>query len=526
MNSSASCHEIEDCPGLFVDAFRATFRAHTQDKESNFILTHYHGDHYNGLPKENKYQGPALIHCTPVTAALLRNVHQVPPQFIVQHEYGDTWKHSISPDKEARVTFYNANHCPGAAIVLIELPDGTCHLHCGDMRFHENMKSYPLLQQAVKNRKVGVVYLDTTYGHPKHELIPQEEAVDMIASYVETVLQEKEPNSTLVLLSCYSIGKEKVLWEVSKRTQQQVHVSERKYEMLKCIQSHQEEESSQILTRCTLDASKSDVHVIPMGMAGEIWPYFQPNYRACTDYVEALDKKYDKVVAFLPTGWADSTNWNKKNAVSRKRMKFKEKEGEVDIEIRLVCYSEHSAFPELCSFVEYLRPRQVVPTVFSDENDRRKIEGLFRKYIDSSRAKQRFFKSMKSGSGSVVADSNINGKDEKPRAKEDVKFDSSNKVEVIDVDASYRQPEPKKQKLDDTCDDEQVATLVSMGFDAESARMALKGCGDNVEAALDGLLKQSQPAQPVVKAAKKSPSKKSSPTTIKSFFPPKPKGRR
>ena len=518
MNSSACCHEIEDCPGLYVDAFR-TFASKTHDSRCNFILTHYHGDHYNGLPKENKYKGPALVHCTSVTAALLRNVHQVPPQFIVEHEYGMTWKHKINNEKEAVVTFYDANHCPGAAIVLVELPDGTCHLHCGDMRYHEKMKSYPLLQQAVQQRRVGVIYLDTTYGHPKHDLIPQDVAVDTIASFVATVM--KEESNTLVLLSCYSIGKEKVLWEAPKRADQLVYVSERKHKMLKCIQGYQEDESSQILTRCTLDPTKSDIHVIPMGMAGEMWPFFRPNYKVCTDYVEKLDKKYDKIVAFLPTGWADSSNWNKKNAINKKRMNFKEKDGHVDVEIRLICYSEHSAFPELCNFVEYLRPRQVVPTVFSDENDRRKIESRFRKLVDTSRAKQHFFKAMQ-----VSSNECSNGKKEKERALDCM--ESDDEIEVIDVDALC-ESELKKRKIDCTCS-ENVSTLISMGFDSEKAQRSLKKCNDNVEAALDDLLKQqvaqNKPAPTKSASGAKSLDMKgsnSSPATIKAFFSPKAK---
>lgn len=517
MNSATACHEIEDCPGLYIDAFRA-FSHETANPKCNFILTHYHGDHYNGLPKDFKYKGPALIHCTPVTAALLRNIHLVSSDYIVEHEYGETWTHDISHKSgdEANVTFYNANHCPGAAIVLIELPNDTCHLHTGDFRFHESMKMYSRLQRAVQNRKVGVVYLDTTYGHPKHILMPQEEAVDSIASSVASLIPNKVPthNNTLVLLSCYSIGKEKVLWQVSQRTNQLIYVSERKYKMLECIQANEEHVSSQILTKCTMDASQSDVHVIPMGMAGEMWPFFQPNHRACADYAEGLDKHYDEIVAFLPTGWADSSNWNKKNAISRKTIKGNN-DKQVTVEIRLVAYSEHSAFPELCSFVEFLRPRQVVPTVFSDENDKRKMEGYFRMYIDSSRAKQRFFQSMKNSSDNV-------GGEEKPRAK---KGDASSQMNTVETTRCL--PEPKKQKLenDATCDDEQVATLLSMGFNVDSARNALQTCGGNVQDALDILLKQQQ--QPVEngKQDKKEAAKssKSSPTTIKAFFSPKSK---
>ena len=507
MNSSADCHEIEGCPGLYVDAFRGAFASKTQNPSCSFILTHYHGDHYSGLAREGKYQGPALIHCTPVTAALLLNVHQVPPHLVAEHEYGTTWTHRIiDSDEEATISFHDANHCPGAAMVLIELPDKTCHLHTGDFRFdHVKMKSYSLLRRAVEHRNVGVVYLDTTYGHPKHDLIPQHVAVDAIASYVETVINEK--SKTLILLSCYSIGKEKVLWETSKRCNQLIYVSEQKHKMLQCVQG--EDESSQILTRCTLDPSQSDIHVIPMGLAGELWPYFRPNYKACAEYAENLEKSYDTVVAFIPTGWATASNWNKKNAICRKQMEL------VNVEIRLVSYSEHSSFPELCSFVEYLRPRQIVPTVFSDENDRRKIESRFRKLVDTSRAKQHFFKSMKR-----TLTETGNRKPVAPHCVEN----GVTEVEVIEIDATSP-PDAKKWKRLDARSD-QLATLRSMGFDSECAQRSLAKCNGGLEAALEDLLKKPAektfPANKAPDTASDAINSKSTPT-LRDFFSPKPR---
>ena len=130
----------------------------------------------------------------------------------------------------------------------------------------------------------------------------------------------------------------------------------------------------------------SDIHIVPMGMAGEMWPFFQPNYWACADYANDLTKSYKKVVAFIPTGWAEATNWNKKNAISKSNCKG------VSVEIRLISYSEHSAFSELQAFVQFLKPRKIVPTVFQDENDMRRIEARFQ--VDSTRAKKHFIQTM------------------------------------------------------------------------------------------------------------------------------------
>jgi len=98
MNSSEVCHDIADCPGLYVDGFRGKYLKLTQNTNNCFILTHYHGDHYQSLPRDGKYSGPALIHCTPVTAALLIDVHKVPAVYVVEHEYGHTFQYYDSSD--------------------------------------------------------------------------------------------------------------------------------------------------------------------------------------------------------------------------------------------------------------------------------------------------------------------------------------------------------------------------------------------------------------------------------------------
>ena len=325
MNQSKRCHRIANFKHLYVDGFKA-FKNETRNPEASFILSHYHSDHYVGLPTDKGYQGPAKIHCSMVTAELLIEVHGVPKEFVVGHAYGETWVHtSCTEQHQVEITFYDANHCPGASIILARerLKGGDSsnrefYVHTGDFRYHPRMKDYPLLLEAVRERNIHSVYLDTTYSSPKHIFMPQQDAVDMIASQVETLLVSHNSKDTLVLLSCYSIGKEKILIESSKRSKQRIYVNKKKYKLLECADTYfSTDENPTIMNSITLDDSSSKLHVVQMGLAGKMFPYFTPNFEGLYSYVSKYKNRFRKVVAFIPTGFA-SLAYNQSHAIHQK----------------------------------------------------------------------------------------------------------------------------------------------------------------------------------------------------------------
>lgn len=529
MNQTAKCHQIQDCSGLYIDAFRA-FKSKINDIDATFILTHYHSDHYSGLPRGKAYYGPALIHCTPTTAELLEEVHGIDPKFIVAHPYGCTWTlgskskckvakkvpddndidergevglnmndrvsyssnsnntsnisessntSSHKNEGNIRITFYDANHCPGAAIIHVHIVNrDKHHIHTGDMRFHrQKFSTYPLINDAINQRKIDLLYLDTTYSKPRHDFIPQDEAINMIASSVKALLKDNhdivaakkknffQPKSvlnshseincssssssrsnstnqrTLVLLSCYSIGKEKVLWHSAVESSQKVYVNKTKYKMLQCIQCDQDyeaasrsrDESCNIFSKCTTNPHESDIHVIQMGLAGSLHPFFKPNYEQVALYAHELNKGYSKVVAFIPTGWAISSKFNKENAISSKRIPMTDlkdllpertarkgcygNDSSILVEIRLIPYSEHSSYSELRSCVEFFKPRQIIPTVFPNEKEYSAIENRFRDLVDSNRAKASFIRMIAGGESSSSSSKNEQNNVQKSRKR-------------------------------------------------------------------------------------------------------------
>jgi DNA cross-link repair 1A protein len=73
------------------------------------------------------------------------------------------------------VTAFDANHCPGACLLLFETPKSRS-LHVGDFRWNgtQILNSSPLLAK-LKPREINYLYLDTTFNDAKYDFPPQDE---------------------------------------------------------------------------------------------------------------------------------------------------------------------------------------------------------------------------------------------------------------------------------------------------------------------------------------------------------------
>ena len=73
----------------------------------------------------------------------------------------------------------------------------------------------------------------------------------------------------------------------------------------------------------------------------------------------------------------------------------------VEVEVRLVPYSEHSSYAELCDFLRELKPVRVLPTVFGSESERRRMEKDFCRFCDKKEVGREFVKKMFGGGEKV-----------------------------------------------------------------------------------------------------------------------------
>ncbi|NXP36102.1 DCR1A protein, partial [Leiothrix lutea] len=276
-----------------------------------YFLTHFHSDHYCGLTKNFRFP----IYCNKVTGNLVKSKLRVQEQYV----------HVLPMDTQCvvggiKVLLLDANHCPGAAMILFYLPSGAVILHTGDFRADPSMERYP----ALMGQRVHTLYLDTTYCSPEYTFPSQQEVIQFAVNIAfETVTLNPR---TLVVCGTYSIGKEKVFLGI----------------------------------------------LISYLMGLNICYFFFP--QGLQDHLNKFSENFDQILAFKPTGWTYSDSCHSLEDI-KPQTRGK-------ITIYGIPYSEHSSYLEMKRFVQWLKPQKIIPTVnVGDWRDRSLMEMHFRDWM-------------------------------------------------------------------------------------------------------------------------------------------------
>ncbi|XP_066549378.1 DNA cross-link repair 1A protein [Amia ocellicauda] len=344
------CPFYKKIPGtaFVVDAFQYG----AVEGISGYFLTHFHSDHYGGLTKHFRLP----IYCNKITGNLVKSKLRVEEQYV-----------NILPMNTectvegVRVTLVDANHCPGAAMLLFHLPNSRTVLHTGDFRADPSMERYPELL----GQKVQTLYLDTTYCSPEYTFPTQQETISFAANiaFEHVTLNPR----TLVVCGTYSVGKEKVFLALAEVLGCKVSMSRDKYNTLCCL------ESDRIKELITTEWNATQVHVLPM---------MQVNFKNLSSHLKKYSGKYEQILAFKPTGWTFSSQSGSVESI-RPQVKG-------NITIYGIPYSEHSSYLEMKRFVQWLRPEKIIPTVnVGSWQSRKAMENLFAEWMADVKAERR-----------------------------------------------------------------------------------------------------------------------------------------
>lgn len=323
----------------------------------NYFLTHFHSDHYGGLTKS---WNAGVIYCSLPTANLVHEqlrvdrsfLHPLPMQRkVVLHSQG----------RPVSVVLLDANHCPGAVMLLFTVGNRTV-LHVGDFRWNRNIMSAQTALQPflTGQQRLNDLYLDTTYCDPKYTLPTQDEAIQATVAIASKEYQKYSRMRLLLLFGAYTIGKERIYLAVAERLGLKVYVDKRRYRILQALDWPRER-----LDRFTTSPHDTCLWVVPLGHI---------NMKKLPSYL-SLNKggpSFDRVIGFRPTGWSLST---KGQGLIKSSVRGA-------VTVHSVPYSEHSSFPELVDCVASLRPQRIIPTV-SVSKSQEQVDLILRHVKDS-----------------------------------------------------------------------------------------------------------------------------------------------
>jgi DNA cross-link repair 1A protein len=307
------------------------FEYATPSLTTNYFLTHFHSDHYGGI---SRHWNCGTIYCSEPTANLVNQQLGVDRQYLHPLPLGVAVPIATTNNKTVSVTLHDANHCPGAVMLLFEVGKRII-MHVGDFRWH------PVVMTVLGSRyRIDDLFLDTTYCDPKYVLPTQAEAIQ---AAVETAVREVlkyEKMRLLLVFGAYTIGKERIYLSVAKRLNKKVYVDKRRFRILQAVLGDED------LKWITTDPEESMLWVVPLGHVN-----MKKLHMYCSVKVGKKELVFDKIVGFRPTGWSLAKGTIISTAARS------------NLTVHSVPYSEHSSFPELVECIACWRPQRIIPTV-------------------------------------------------------------------------------------------------------------------------------------------------------------------
>ncbi|CAK3950547.1 Hypothetical predicted protein [Lecanosticta acicola] len=272
------------------------------------FLSHVHTDHLVGL---DAYRSP-FIYCSAATKEILLKLEKYPDRMnfangilekrIRRFEHLKTVLRAIPLEtpttidlalgQSIRVTLFDANHCVGAVMFLIE-GDGKAILYTGDIRSEawwvNNLIRNPVLLPYVTStdqpplKRLDKIYLDTTFASKvsRYHQFPSKASGTM--ELLRKVSQY--PKDTVFYLHAWTFGYEEVMHSLAAFLGSRIHVDRYKYGVYKSLRQSDESKATEAFSligtqvgnvyhRGCLTTEQNDqcrIHSCEKGTACDIW---------------------------------------------------------------------------------------------------------------------------------------------------------------------------------------------------------------------------------------------------------------
>ncbi|KAH0489731.1 hypothetical protein TgHK011_010147 [Trichoderma gracile] len=241
---------VSEFPDIRIDFFR-----HHEGAAPPLacFLSHVHSDHLSGL---ETLRSP-FVYCSAATREILLRLERYPCR--INYALGilearqQTYKHlskviplplesptaiELQPGRYIQVTLFDANHCPGSVMFLIE-GQGKAILYTGDIRsepwfVNAITRSPALIEYTYGIKTLDTIYLDTSFTDD----IPFQTKAEGIAELLRKV--HKYPKDTVFYIQSWTYGYEDVWAALSKALNSPIHVDNYKLRIYKSLNASSE----------------------------------------------------------------------------------------------------------------------------------------------------------------------------------------------------------------------------------------------------------------------------------------------
>ncbi|KAJ5142698.1 uncharacterized protein N7515_001485 [Penicillium bovifimosum] len=235
---------VEEFPDIRIDYFR---KSPDRPAPLACFLSHVHSDHLQGL---ESFRAP-FIYCSQATRELLLHIEKYPHRMNFNKGILESrrlhYKHlakllrpipintpteiELTPRRRIRVTLFDANHCTGAVMFLIE-GDGKAIVYTGDIRSEtwwvNSLIRHPILiPYTLGQKRLDKLYLDTTFATARKLFRQFPSKAEGLAELLQKV--QAYPDDTVFYFRAWTFGYEDVWVALSAALNTRVHVD--RYQM-------------------------------------------------------------------------------------------------------------------------------------------------------------------------------------------------------------------------------------------------------------------------------------------------------
>ncbi|KAJ5497923.1 DNA repair metallo-beta-lactamase [Penicillium expansum] len=235
---------VEEFPEIRIDYFR---KCPERPAPLACFLSHVHSDHLQGL---ESFRTP-FVYCSPATRELLLRIEKYPHRMNFNKGILESrrlhYKHlakllrpiplntpteiELTPRRRIKVTLFDANHCTGAVMFLIE-GNGKAIIYTGDIRAEtwwvSSLVRHPvLIPYTLGPKRLDKLYLDSTFAsktNPFREFPSKAEGLSELLQKVQSY-----PDDTVFYFRAWTFGYEDVWIALSAALDTKIHVD--RYQM-------------------------------------------------------------------------------------------------------------------------------------------------------------------------------------------------------------------------------------------------------------------------------------------------------